>query len=49
MRRRGFRLHDGERFVCRAIVDEDGFKGDAGVLSGHDANDAIELFEKDRK
>ena len=49
MRRRGFCFHDGERFVCRAIVDEDGFKGDLGVLLSHDANDAIELFEKDRK
>ena len=49
MRCRGLRLHDGKRFVCRAVVDEDGFKGDAGVLLGHDANDAIELFEKDRK
>ena len=49
MRRRGFCFHDGERFVCRAIVDEDCLKRDAGVLLGHDANDAIELFEKDRK
>lgn len=49
MRRRGFCFHDGKRFICRTIVDKDCLKGDISVLAGHDANDVIELFKKDRK
>lgn len=49
MHRRGFRLHDSECFIRRAIVDEVNYKGDLGVLLCHGANDVVELFEKDRK